>query len=149
MENFKKFYIDGQWVDPQSSTTFPFVNPATEEEIGVIAMGGKKDVDLAVAAAKKAFESFSMTPKDVRLEYLKKLRSITLNRFDELAEAISTEMGAPITMAKEAQADAAIGHLDGFISALESFEETEKLDNGDILTTVSYTHLTLPTILRV
>ena len=87
-------------------------------------MGGKKDVDLAVAAAKKAFESFSMTPKDVRLKYLKKLRSITLNRFDELAEAISTEMGAPITMAKEAQADAAIGHLDGFISALESFEET-------------------------
>ena len=134
MENFKKFYIDGQWVDPQSSTTFPFINPATEEEIGVIAMGGKKDVDLAVAAAQKAFESFSVTPKDVRLEFLKKLRTITTNRFDELAEAISTEMGAPITMAKEAQADAAIGHLDGFISALESFEETEKLDNGDILT---------------
>ncbi len=75
MENFKKFYIDGQWVDPQSSTTFPFINPATEEEIGVIAMGGKKDVDLAVAAAKKAFESFSVTPKDVRLEFLKKLRN--------------------------------------------------------------------------
>ena len=56
MENFKKFYIDGQWVDPQSSTTLPFINPATEEKIGVIAMGGKKDVDLAVAAAKKAFE---------------------------------------------------------------------------------------------
>ena len=119
MENLKKFYIDGKWVDPQSSTTFPVTNPATEEKIGVIAMGGKKDVDIAVNAAKNAFISFSQTSKEDRLILLKKVRDITTRRFDELAEAITIEMGAPSTMAKEAQADAAIGHLDGFINALE------------------------------
>jgi len=134
MENLKKFYIDGKWIEPQSSTTFPVTNPATEEEIGVIAMGGKKDVDIAVSAAKNAFISFSQTSKEERLILLKKVRDITSRRFDELAEAITIEMGAPSTMAKEAQADAAIGHLDGFINALENLKESEKLENGDILT---------------
>ena len=124
MENLKKFYIDGKWIEPQSSATFPVTNPATEEEIGVIAMGGKKDVDIAVCAAKNAFILFSQTSKEERLILLKKIRDITSRRFDELAEAITIEMGAPSTMAKEAQADAAIGHLDGFINALENLKES-------------------------
>ena len=93
MENLKKFYIDGKWVEPQSSIRFPVINPATEEEIGVIAMGGKKDVDIAVNAAKNAFISFSQTSKEDRLILLKKVRDITSRRFDELAKAITIEMG--------------------------------------------------------
>ena len=100
MKNLKKFYIDGIWIEPQSTTTFPVTNPATEEEIGVIAMGGKKDVDIAVSAAKNAFISFSQTSKEERLILLKKVRDITSRRFDELAETITIEMGAPSTMAK-------------------------------------------------
>jgi aldehyde dehydrogenase (NAD+) len=134
MNNLQKFYIDGNWVKPQSTNTLPVVNPANEEQIGILAMGGKNDVDTAVLAAKNAFINFSITTKDERLSLLKRLHQITTNRFEELAQAISTEMGAPITMARDAQADAAIGHLEGFIKALEDLNETEKLENGDILT---------------
>ena len=134
MSNLQKFYINGDWVDPQSTNTFPIMNPANEEQIGVLAMGGKNDVDTAVLAAKNAFINFSITTKDERLSLLKRLHQITTNRFEELAQAISTEMGAPITMARDAQADAAIGHLEGFIKALKDLNETEKLENGDILT---------------
>ena len=134
MSNLQKFYIDGDWVDPQSTNTFPIMNPANEEQIGVLAMGGKNDVDTAALAAKNAFTNFSITSKDERLDLLKRLHQITTYRFEELAQAISTEMGAPITMARNAQADAAIGHLEGFIKALEDLNETEKLENGDILT---------------
>ncbi|MEC9415855.1 MAG: aldehyde dehydrogenase family protein [Pseudomonadota bacterium] len=134
MSNLQKFYIDGNWVEPQSTNTIPIMNPANEEQIGVLAMGGKNDVDNAVLAAKNAFVNFSITTKDERLSLLKRLHQITTNRFEELAQAITTEMGAPITMARDAQADAAIGHLEGFIKALEDLNETEKLENGDILT---------------
>ncbi len=134
MSNLQKFYIDGNWVEPQSTNTIPIMNPANEEQIGVLAMGGKNDVDNAVLAAKNAFVNFSITTKDERLSLLKRLHEITTNRFEELAQAITTEMGAPITMARDAQADAAIGHLEGFIKALEDLNETEKLENGDILT---------------
>jgi len=134
MNNLQKFYIDGNWVKPQSTNTLPVVNPANEEQIGILAMGGKNDVDTAVLAAKNAFINFSITTKDERLSLLKRLHQITTKRFEELAQAISTEMGAPITMARDAQADAAIGHLEGFIKALEDLNEIEKLENGDILT---------------
>ena len=134
MNNLQKFYIDGNWVEPQSTNTLPVMNPANEEQIGILAMGGKNDVDTAVLAAKNAFINFSITTKDERLSLLKRLHQITTKRFEELAQAISTEMGAPITMARDAQADAAIGHLEGFIKALEDLNETEKLENGDILT---------------
>ncbi|MEC8956445.1 MAG: aldehyde dehydrogenase family protein [Pseudomonadota bacterium] len=134
MNNLQKFYIDGNWVEPQSTNTLPVMNPANEEQIGILAMGGKNDVDTAVLAAKNAFINFSITTKDERLSLLKRLHQITTKRFEELAQAISTEMGAPITMARDAQADAAIGHLEGFIKALEDLNEIEKLENGDILT---------------
>ncbi|XDZ66537.1 aldehyde dehydrogenase family protein [Alphaproteobacteria bacterium LSUCC0684] len=133
MENLSKFYINGEWVAPISTQTMPVMNPATEEQIGTVALGNEADVDRAVAAANAAFEHFSRTSTAERLALLKKVKTITERRFEDLAQAMSMEMGAPITMSRSAQADAAIGHLDGFIAALEKLEERVTLDNGDIM----------------
>ena len=133
MQNLTKFYIDGQWVVPQSSVTLPVLNPATEEQIGTVAMGNVQDVDRAVAAAKSAYVSSCTTSKADRLYLLHRLRAATERRLEDLAQAMRMEMGAPITMARSAQADAAIGHLQGFIDALEQLEESQVLANGDIL----------------
>ena len=133
MQNLTKFYIGGRWVEPMSSATLPVMNPATEAQIGTVAMGNAADVDRAVAAAKAAFEGFSTTSKQVRLDLLYRLKAVTERRFEDLAQAMRMEMGAPITMARAAQADAAIGHLQGFIDALEELEERKVLASGDIL----------------
>lgn len=133
MQNLTKFYIGGRWVEPMSSATLPVMNPATEAQIGTVAMGNAADVDRAVAAAKTAFEAFSATSKLVRLDLLHRLKAATERRFEDLAQAMRMEMGAPITMARAAQADAAIGHLQGFIDALEELEERKVLASGDIL----------------
>ena len=133
MENLTKFYIAGQWVEPISSITIPVTNPATENQVGTVAMGNAEDVDRAVAAAKVAFNAFSKISKSDRLNLLHRLRKVTEERFEDLAQAMRMEMGAPISMARKAQADAAIGHLQGFIDALDVLEERRTLSNGDIL----------------
>jgi len=133
MDKLLKFYIDGDWVTPQSADTMPVLNPANAQQVAAVALGNEADVDRAVAAAKSAFNSFSLTTKSERLDLLRRIREVSERRFEELAQAMRLEMGAPITMAREAQADAAIGHLDGFISALEKLEEREDFDNGEVL----------------
>jgi aldehyde dehydrogenase (NAD+) len=133
MDNLLKFYIGGQWVPPASDATMPVLNPATEAQIGSVAMGSAADVDNAVAAAKAAFESFSQTSKADRLALLHRLKTVTKKRIEDLAQAMRMEMGAPISMARDAQADAAVGHLQGFIDALEMLEERTTLANGDVL----------------
>ena len=132
MKNLNKFYIDGSWVTPNSSQTMVVLNPATEMQIGTIALGNEIDVNMAVAAATKSFASYSQTSKVERLELLHRLMVATQERFEELARAMSTEMGAPISMARDAHADAAVGHLQGFIDALEKLDERGLLANGDI-----------------
>lgn len=132
MKNLNKFYIDGSWVTPNSSQTMAVLNPATEMQIGTIALGNEIDVNMAVAAATKAFASYSQTSKVERLELLHRLMVATQERFEELARAMSTEMGAPISMARDAHADAAVGHLQGFIDALEKLDQRGLLANGDI-----------------
>ena len=133
MDNLQKFYIGGQWVAPASDATMPVLNPATEAQIGSVAMGNAADVDKAVAAAKAAFDSFSQTSKADRLALLHRLKTVTEKRIEDLAQAMRMEMGAPISMARDAQADAAVGHLQGFIDALETLEERTTLANGDVL----------------
>ena len=133
MDKLLKFYINGEWVTPQSAETMPVLNPANAQQVAEVALGNEADVDRAVAAAKSAFDSFSLTTKSERLDLLRRIREVSERRFEELAQAMRLEMGAPITMAREAQADAAIGHLDGFISALEKLEEREDFDNGEVL----------------
>ena len=132
MENLKNFYIDGKWVKPNSQITFPVLNPATEAQIGTIILGNTADVDLAVVAANNAFETYSQTNKPERLSLLAKLLKATDDRFEDLAQAMSKEMGAPISMSRAAQADAAVGHLRGFIDALKDLEDREVLRSGDI-----------------
>ena len=133
MENLQKFYINGKWVKPNSTKTMAVLNPATEDLIGEIILGNSEDVDIAVSAAKNAFNSFSKTSKNDRLELLNKIRQISEKRFEDLADAMTSEMGAPHRMARDAQADAAIGHLDGFIDALKKHEEKIVLSNSDVL----------------
>ena len=133
MENLHKFYINGAWVSPDSTVTMPVINPANEQVVATVALGNANDVDRAVAAASQAFETFSMTSKQERLALLERIKQVTETRFEDLAQAMREEMGAPITFSREAQADAAIGHLQGFVDALERLEEEVDLGNGELL----------------
>ena len=132
MSNLDKYYINGEWVVPLSKTKMNVINPANEDSIGEIILANELDVNLAVAAAKSAFSSFSQTSKEERLKLLKALLEISKKRLPELAKVISLEMGAPMTMSLELQADAAVGHLEGYIEALINQQEREKLSNGDV-----------------
>jgi len=133
MDKLLKFYINGEWVDPISTETMPVLNPASASQVASVALGNEADVDRAVAAASTAFITYSQTTKADRLALLGRIRAISERRFEELAQAMRLEMGAPISMARAAQADAALGHLDGFVEALEALEESEQFDNGEIL----------------
>ncbi len=133
MLTLNKFYIDGTWVEPMGTESMPIMNPATASEIGTVALGNTTDVDLAVAAAKRAFESFSLTSRAERLELLENLRNETKARLPDLAKAMTAEMGAPSTMSLEVQAYSGLGHLEDFIAAMRSMEGEETLANGDII----------------
>ncbi|MDQ0999270.1 aldehyde dehydrogenase (NAD+) [Phyllobacterium ifriqiyense] len=129
----RKFYINGEWVDPLQPNDLEVLNPATEKPIAVISMGTAADVDRAVAAAKNAFESYSRTSVEERLALLEKLLAVYRRRYDEMARTITLELGAPITMSTQQQADVGVGHLQGFIDALKSIHMREDLPNGDLL----------------
>jgi len=116
-----KFYIDGKWVDPVTPKTMEVINPANEEPFAKISMGSKADVDKAVAAAKRAFKSFSQTSKKERVELLQSVIATYQKHLDEIAEAIHLEMGAPMWLAKAAQAPAALGHMGTTLQALTEF----------------------------
>jgi len=133
MDNLLKFYINGEWVEPVSDEIMPVLNPASGQQIGGVALGNEADIDRAVAAASAAFGRYGQSEKSERLDLLRRIREVSERRFEELAQAMRLEMGAPITMAREAQADAAIGHLDGFMAALEELEEQQRFDNGEVL----------------
>ena len=99
----KKFYINGEWVNPYKKNDCEVINPCNEDPFAIISLGSKKDTDLAVKAAKAAFESWKETTKEQRIEYLEKLLSIYKKRSGEMAEAISLEMGAPIDWSTDVQ----------------------------------------------
>ncbi|MEE4118411.1 MAG: aldehyde dehydrogenase family protein [Paracoccaceae bacterium] len=128
-----RFYVGGEWIDPIGRETMPILDPATEERIGTVALGSAADVDRAAQAAGLAFETFGRWPKADRLALLRRIRDLTAERREDLAQAMSREMGAPITMAREVQAEAGVGHADGFIEALEAQQERWTLSNGDTL----------------
>ena len=128
-----RFYIGGEWVAPISDATMPIMDPSMDEQVGAVALGSLADVDRAVRAAADAFADFGHWTKDERRGLLKRIRDLTAERLEDLAQAISLEMGAPITMAREMQAEAGVGHADGFIEALEAQEERWTLSNGDTL----------------
>lgn len=118
----REFYINGQWVSPAEANDLNVINPSTEEVCAVISLGGQADTDAAVAAAQAAFDGWSQTPLDDRLGLLQRLAEIYMARMDEMGAVISLEMGAPIDMAKAAQAGSGAGHIKNFIRALKAFE---------------------------
>jgi aldehyde dehydrogenase (NAD+) len=120
------FYIDGRWVDPVKPATLDVIDPSTEEVIGRISLGSAEDVDRAVKAARAASPSYSQTTKDERLALLQKIVSVYMTRYDELARTISQEMGAPLWLAKAAQAATGIGHLNQTIAVLKDYTFQEQ-----------------------
>lgn len=126
MSHHEQFYINGEWVSPVSPKTLDVINPATEEAFTCISVGSAADVDKAVAAAKTAFETFSRTTPAERLALLKRVHEVYLERFEDIAQAVSAEMGAPLAFARDAQAWAGRGHLESTIKAFETYEFSEK-----------------------
>lgn len=129
----RDFYINGAWVPPLKANDLEVINPATEKPVAVISMGTAADIDRAVAAAKTAFQTYSRTSVEERLALLEKLLAIYKRRYDEMAQTITLELGAPITMSTQQQADVGVGHLQGFIDALKALHMREELPNGDLL----------------
>ena len=118
----RQFYINGEWVDPKDGRDHHVINPTTEEPCAVISLGGQADTDAAVAAAKAAFPGWMATPVEERIALVKKLADVYKARAEEMAQAISLEMGAPIDMARTQQWGAGYGHIRNFLKAAEGFE---------------------------
>jgi aldehyde dehydrogenase (NAD+) len=121
MTDFTRFYINGEWVAPLQPRPFDVINPATEEPVAQISLGSAGDVDRAVAAAKAAFPAFSRTSKAERIALLQKIVDAYKARYDELAQTITKEMGAPAWLASRAQAATGLAHLNQMIAILKDF----------------------------
>ncbi len=125
MSHALQFYIDGQWVDPIVPATIDVIDPSSEEPFTKIAVGSAADVDRAVAAAKAAFPAFSRTTKAERVALLRRIVEVYKTRLDDIAAAVSQEMGAPIEMATNAQAAIGWRHLAKMADTLEAYEFSE------------------------
>ena len=121
MKDYLQFYIDGRWVGPASPRTLEVINPSTEQAAARISIGAQADVDAAVAAARRAFETYSQTTREERLALLGKVLEIYQKRHDDIARAISQEMGAPLWLSKAAQAAMGVAHLSSTIEVLKTF----------------------------
>ncbi|KUF12714.1 aldehyde dehydrogenase family protein [Pseudoponticoccus marisrubri] len=117
----RQFYIDGTWVDPRDGRDHAVIDPATEEPCATISLGGQADTDAAVAAAKRALPGWMATPPEERIAALERVYAAYKARTEDLAQAISLEMGAPIALARSAQVGAGIAHLKTFIRAARDF----------------------------
>ena len=126
MREMLKFYIEGEWVDPVTANPVDVINPATEEPCGRISLGSAADVDLAVAAAKRAGAAYAATTREQRIELLQSILVEFAKRHDDIAAAIMDEMGAPWGLAKGAQAGSGPQHIKAAIRALKTFEFEEK-----------------------
>jgi aldehyde dehydrogenase (NAD+) len=122
MSKYLKFFIDGAWVDPVEPALLDVIDPSTEEAFTTISIGSRGDVDRAVAAAKRAFATFSVTDRAERLALLERILAAYNERFEDIAQAVSREMGAPLSFARESQAWAGRAHLEATIAAFKSFE---------------------------
>lgn len=120
-----RFYINGEWVLPEQERTLDVINPATEESIGTIALGGPADVDRAVSAARAAFQTYSATSRQDRLELLDRIGQVYKRRFTEMGQTISREMGAPLTFATRFQAGAGLGHFKTAHHVLKTYAFSE------------------------
>ena len=118
----RKFYIDGAWVDPAEARDLEVIDPTTEEPFAVISVGGQADTDRAVAAAKAAQPGWAATPPAERLAFAERLLDVYKRRNDDVAHAMTCEMGAPTDMSRNDQADSGSFHIETFINSFRDFE---------------------------
>ncbi len=133
MFGHKNFFINGAWVDPATPQFLDVINPATEESFAEIVVGSAVDVDRAVDAARSAFPAFSETTKAERVEFLERIVTCYRARSEDLAKAVSAEMGAPIAMARNSQVAAGLAHLEGTLACLKAMSFEESRDGMRIL----------------
>ncbi|MCC2111722.1 MAG: aldehyde dehydrogenase family protein, partial [Hyphomicrobiales bacterium] len=118
----RDFYIDGAWTSPAVANDFPVIDPSNEEPCAVISLGSAADTDAAVAAAKRAFATWSTMPKDGRIALVERILDVYQERAEDMAQAISLEMGAPIDLSRTQQVTAGSWHIKNFIRAAKAFE---------------------------
>ncbi len=134
MTEHLEFYIDGRWVPPAGQAkTLDVVNPATEQTVARISAGAPADVDRAVAAARRAFETFGRSSREERIALLERIAAVYEKRLPEIAEAISQEMGAPMSLARAAQAPAGLAHLKQTLGVLKDYPFSEAKGTTRIL----------------
>jgi aldehyde dehydrogenase (NAD+) len=128
-----QFYIDGQWVDPVLPNLHSVIDPATEMPIGQISLGSPADVDRAVAAARRAFADYGATPPAERRSLMQRVLASFERRADELADAVSHEMGAPLLLSKFGHVYAGRAHLAAMIDAMTSYSFVGQIGSAAIL----------------
>ena len=126
MKDKLHFYINGEWVEPDSSEKIQVINPANEELVGHVSAGTKTDIDKAVKAANQAFTTYQHTSKDDRIELLKNIIGEYENRYDDFVKTITEEMGAPIWLSEKAQASTGIKNLHETLDALQDYKFEKK-----------------------
>ena len=125
----KKFFINGNWIEPNKENIYDVINPSNEEVFAKISLGSKEDVDVAVIAAKKAFEQWKEVSREKKLELLDDLLKIYIKRSKEMAQAISMEMGSPIDWSLEVQTASGQSHIEDFIFRLKKFNFNEQFSS--------------------
>jgi aldehyde dehydrogenase (NAD+) len=126
----RSLYINGSWVEPQITNDFNVIDPSTEEPCAVISLGSEADTNKAVDAARSAFESWMFTPKNDRLKLIENILEEYQKRAEDMAKAISLEMGAPIEMARQQQVGTGLSHIKGFINVFKDFEFDQNLNDS-------------------
>lgn len=133
MQHSRQFYINGVWVDPAAPHDFPVENPATEEVVDTISLGTAVDINKAVTAARAAFDSYSKTSREQRLMWLENLCEIYQRRYNEMAQAITNEMGAPKSFSEALQARCGLNHIEQGINVLKSFAFEEDFSDAQLV----------------
>ena len=126
MREYLDFYVNGAWVKPAQAATLDVTNPASEEVAGRISLGSAADIDRAVRAARAAFPAWSATSREERIEVLTRVVAEYRLRQEEIAQAITEEMGAPQSLSRRAQASSGLAHLEAAIAVLKSFAFEEQ-----------------------
>jgi len=133
MNDLQRFYINGEWIEPQGKQSLVVINPATEQAFATIRLGEQADVEAAVMAARSAFESYSQTSKESRIALLEKIIAGYSERIEDLAQAISSEMGAPIEFARKVQVMAGLGHIKVALSLLKKNDFAEMISTTKVI----------------
>jgi len=133
MREYNQFYINGEWVDPVTAKSLDVINPANESVCGHIAIGSGKDVDNAVAAARTAFVSFGQTSREERIALLEAIIAAYQNNWNDLAAAVTEEMGAPTQLSTAAQVGSGFGHFKTALNVLKGYEFEETMGNSQVV----------------